>query len=345
MLNKKGKDIVCVGTYFDNGKKLGITEDLLIFLNKHKEKLNFDILLVSRSYVPERLQKHIDFLIFDKSNDILIHEGNSSANTVYDTRDGFVVYTSFENVKNTIIPAIYNFIHGLNYSKYMGYDNIHFMEYDMNPCDEILTEIKDNSEILKNREVDYVLYTNEIDSMVGGFFSTSLKDNKVKLFGEYNPDKFIEITNERINKDYISATCEKITLGEILKSKCNVLYKDYINIKSFHNIISHKTKIIVSFYFDEINKTYGCFVANISDEDLFDLSLELVYKNEKILTLNNFDLKVGWWIDRPNLIKKIEISDESSVICNVNEKLFANYTFDSYEKFEHFFKKNKKILK
>jgi len=345
MLNKKGKDIVCVGTYFDNGKKLGITEDLLIFLNKHKKGLNFDILLVSRSPVPERLQKHVDFLLFDKSNDILIYEGNSSANTVYDTRDGFLVYTSFENVKNTVIPAIYNFIHGLNYSKYMGYDNIHFMEYDMNPCDKILNEIKDNSKILKNREVDYILYSDKVDSMVGGFFSTTLRDNKVELFGEYNPDKFEEITNERIDKDYISATCEKIFLGEIIKSKCNIVYKDYNKIKLFHNIINHKSKIIVSFYFDDINKSYGVFVANTSDGDLFGLSLEVLYKNEKILTIDNFDLKVGWWIDRPNLIKNIEISDESTVLCNINEKRFANYTFDSYEKFKSFFKKNKKVLK
>jgi len=344
MLNKKGKDIVCIGTYFDNGKKLGITEDLLIFLNKHKEKLNFDILLVSRSYVPERLQKHVDFLLFDKSNDILIHEGNSTANTVYDTNFGFLIYTSFENVKNTVIPAIYNFIHGLNYSKYMGYDNIHFMEYDMNPCDKILNEIKDNSEILKTGNVDYVLYTDNIDSMVGGFFSTTLKNNKVKLFGGYNPDKFLEITNERIGKDFISATCEKIFLGEIIKEKCNVVYKNYNIIKSFHNIVTHNSKFIVSFYFDEDKKTYGGFVANTSDENLFGLSLELLYKNKKILIIDNFDLNVGCWIDEPNLIKNIEISDESNVVCNINGKLYANYTFDCYNKFESFFKKNKKVL-
>jgi hypothetical protein len=344
MLNKNGKDIVCVGAYCDNEKKINMVEKLLIFLNENKERLNFDILLVSRTHVPKKIQEYVDFLIFDKSNHLLKYDGYSPANTVFDNYHGCVVYSSFENTNTTIIPATYNFIHGLNYSKYMGYDSMHYMEYDKIPCEKLLNEIDDNSKILKNDNIDYVLYYNDIDSINGSMHSTSLRQSKVELFNVYNPEKLIEIANERLLQVGLSASSEKIFLGLIKDSGCNIFYKNFDILKTFTDLITHKSKIMVSFYYDENYENYGCFIANISDEDLTSLSLELLYKNEKILIIDNFDLKSLCWMDQNNVIKNIEIGDDSTIVCNINGKLYANYTFDTYKKYEFFFKTNKKVV-
>jgi len=344
MLNKKGKDIVCVGAYCDNEKKINMVENLLSFLNENKERLKFDILLVSRTHVSKKIQEYVDFLIFDKSNDLLKYEGYSTANTVFDTLDGVTVYSSFENTNTTIIPAMYNFVHGLNHSKYMGYDNMHYIEYDMIPCKELLNEIKDNCRVLGNNDIDYVLYSDTLDSIDGSFLSTSLRENKIELFKQYNPEKLVEITNERMFNSDLSATAEKIVLSLIKNSNCNIFYKNFDVIKLFSNLVTHKSDLMVSFYFDKNYQNYGCFIANISDKDLTNISLELLYKNKIILNIKNINLKSSWWYDQNNVLKDIEIGDDSTIVCNINGKLYANYTFDDYSKFESFFKKNKKVL-
>ena len=66
--------------------------------------------------------------------------------------------------------------------------------------------------------------------------------------------------------------------------------------------------------------------------------------DKQILIIDNFDLKTLCWMDQNNVIKNIEIGDDSTIVCNINGKLYANHTFDTYKKYEFFFKTNKKVV-
>lgn len=343
MKNLNNKNIVCVGSYFDNEIKLSMTENILEFLFKNKEKMNTDIMLVSKSVVPERLFKYVDYLVYDKKNDLIKSFGRSPATTLYDTKCGYKISSNFENTINTTIPALNIFISGHINSVYLGYKNMHFLEYDMEISEEIVSQFIDNNNLLENKNIDFIIYSDVKDSMVGGFFSLSLKNDKNNFFKKYDPNFLIEEINKRMDNNITSATCEKIVLNYINKTTDKVYVKNYNEIKHFHNKILHKTKLISTLYYDKSKNTYGIFIGNISNE-FIKIETFKCYLNEKnILDVKGVNLDVNGWYEYYDVISDLPLSDDFELIFKINGDVFANYKFDSKDSVIKFFEHNKKI--
>lgn len=343
MKNLVNKNIICVGTYFNNELKLNITENILEFLFNNKEKINADIMLISKSVVPEKLFKYVDYLIYDKKNELIKTYGESVATTIYDTKYGYKILSNFENTVNTTIPALNIFNSGLVNSLYLGYNNMHFVEYDVEPSKDIIEQLIDNNKILNDDDIDFIIYSDEKDEMVGGFFSLSLNNKEMDFFNKYDPEGIVKEINQRMNNTNMSATCEKIVLYHIQKYTKKIHTKKYQEIKHFHNKVSHKTKILSTLYYDEINNTYGIFIANISTDNIVIKTFECFLNKNKIFHKEGINLNVNDWAEYYNVIKEIPLNEECELIFKINDSVFANYKFDSKESITKFFKKNKKI--
>ena len=343
MKNLSNKNIICVGTYFNNKTKLNMTEKTLEFLFKNKNKLNSDIMLVSKSIVPEKLFKYIDYLVYDKKNELIESFGVSSAITEYDTKFGYKIYSNFENTINTTIPALNIFISGLINGLYLGYKNMHFIEYDVTPSDNIINQLINNNKLLDDKSVEFVIYSDKPDSMVGGFFSVSLNHDKSDFFKKYDPNNLLNELNKRLNSENLSATCEKIILHNINKTPNKVLIKSYDEIKDFYGKITHKTKIISTMFYDNRRETYGVFIGNISNEDIQIKRFECLLNERKILDVRNINLNLNDWLEYYDIILNESLIHGNELIFKIDDKIFANYKFNNKDDFMNFFKKNKKL--
>ena len=124
------KDIFVVDCWPDNESK----ENDLIKLIKTLKTYNVPILLTGHFPVKAEIQKMVDYYIFDKKNDILLSkdfESHSVSSGRWTNMGGYRIdneheyhhdYAIWETMRNAF-----------NFCKYLGKENIHFLEYDNIP--------------------------------------------------------------------------------------------------------------------------------------------------------------------------------------------------------------------
>ena len=121
-------DIFVLGAWPNTEEK---ENDLLDCINRLRAFKDIPILLVSHYPIKSEIQKLVDYYIFDKSNDLLLHSEYSE----YNLHDMRWTQMSDHRVENQMEYhhdyAIWvSMQHAFNFCKYLNKTQIHYMEYD-----------------------------------------------------------------------------------------------------------------------------------------------------------------------------------------------------------------------
>ena len=115
------KNIVIIGTHPNDKHKMELLEKCIDGI----KPLGYDIMVVSHFPVSERIQQKVDYVLYDKENQIL--DSDSTPDWVYLTENFTVINSSFEG---HILAVCKNIVNGVNYAKSLKYDFFYYLEYD-----------------------------------------------------------------------------------------------------------------------------------------------------------------------------------------------------------------------
>jgi hypothetical protein len=130
------KELIAVSTHCPTLEKRKVLLELLLGLQKYRDK--YDLLLVSHQPVSETICELVD-IIYDRFNDIL--EDFELTNSFTFENSDFLITSSLVFPRSTHL-AVYTMVYNsINFAKFNGYRNLHYVEYDLMPENlQIITE-------------------------------------------------------------------------------------------------------------------------------------------------------------------------------------------------------------
>lgn len=178
------KDLISVFAYCPDNHRKKILNELLEKLQPLRDK--YDLLVVSHSTISDVSTELFDYFYFDTKNDLLFDF--DVTNKFWFTTNEFDINSSLVYPFSTHL-AIYSLIYySINFTKFMGYDKIHFIEYDINLNDLELINMVNS----KLDEYDNVMFMRESDGWVYGTYFASNTNNLDYEKFLYNREKIID---------------------------------------------------------------------------------------------------------------------------------------------------------
>jgi hypothetical protein len=293
------KSLLSIFSYCPDADRKKILHDLLIDLQSCRDK--FDILVVSHSEIGIEDLSLLDYFYFDKNNDLLYDF--DLTNKFWFFNDDFVINSSLVYPYSTHL-AIYRLLYySLNFCKFMGYDKIHFIEYDINlPNLDLISEVDGDLD-----HYDNVMFKskNEDGWVYGTYFSSNVE--RKNLDSKFDRNKII---NQLLNS--YNRMTEDITPRILEENERCTLYKTLEELDPAG--IFHKS--------DQHNERLGWCVPVCSEEgeDLFIFIFNEFgeyFSIEILIDSNPLNLETeskGVW----NLINIGKISDINSIIIKIN---------------------------
>lgn len=185
----KKRSLIVVTSYTPDLEKKLVEINILKKLQEVRN--SFDILLISHTPSTEVSINLVDFFIYDKKN-TLIYEPNYKPSFWIKIHNFFIDTTQY--FRYTTHLAIFRLM-GIanNFAKYMKYEKIHFIEYDLDlqNCDVIYdvdNELNDN---------DSVVFTLENGWLFGCYFSYKLESHD--FLNDFDEEKFKKFLNKTDN--------------------------------------------------------------------------------------------------------------------------------------------------
>lgn len=326
--------IISISAYCPDEERLEILRSLLVSLDNYRG--DFDILVCTGTSIPEDFYTFFDHLIYDSSNDLLDSPDllpliNYNPSGV----DWCMSSSYFQWRKNTHLPAKWKFMSSLKYAKSLGYDVMHFTEFD--------TSIDHSTglDFLKplfsdlNEDLGFVTFSHG-PGYAGIPFSVDLRKNFPSEWFHYPTFRKNEI--EKIKKLRIEGKTATEIIAYLdfveLFGPSGVLDVDRSNLGG--NKFGFYSKIPVSVnkyfcvYYDNERDKVGFFIG-VNGTGIFESSLEIFVNGNNVFSLpegNNF----SGWSDR-DLDVHIEDLREIKYIFEGQEKI---HTFETTEDRETF---------
>lgn len=199
------KDLLAIFAFCPDNHRKTILNDLLIQLQPLRN--NYDILVLSHSSISDLSCDLIDYFYFDSKNELLYDF--DLTNKFWFTTDGFSINSSLVYPFSTHL-AIYSLLYySINFTKYMGYNKIHFIEYDINLTNPNLIDTINNH----LNDYDNVMFVRESDGWVyGTYFASNTKTLDYNNF-TYNREKIINEIKNIENRMTESLTPQFLTKG------------------------------------------------------------------------------------------------------------------------------------
>ena len=209
-------DVIIIGAYLDNDFKIDICEQTI----KNLKKYNREIILSSHYYIPEKIQKLVDYIIIDIVNNKTnfdIGQNHITPNYWHKTyNDIFFILDPYKSINYSY--GVYSMIlNAVNLAKRIKKDIFHYVEFD------ILIEEEDYlnriSEILKYKKGYFRL--NSSDFFEATFYScdTTLFLNKMK---NYTTEEFYN--DMGYYESFLKKQLDKEDI--LIENKENVKYKE-----------------------------------------------------------------------------------------------------------------------
>lgn len=130
------KDLILITTYVPDDKRQQLLRKFVYSINNEK----YDIMISSHSFVPQDIFDRADYVVYEKKNDIDFDIENKFY--FYFHGEDFTIKTTEVKKFNHFIPVIRHISSGLLYAKALGYDIVHYFEYD--------SLIEDDEELIEN---------------------------------------------------------------------------------------------------------------------------------------------------------------------------------------------------
>jgi len=295
----KTKDLILITAYCPDKKRRNLLRDLVISLQSVKGE--YDIMISSHSPIPEEIAEYVEYTYYDSSNKILTDiDFLSSAWFTPDAKS--IIYSSYVSSGNTYLAILRLWIPAVSMAKTMGYENIHFLEYDaiINNPDLFRTNTK------RLEEFECVFYTSSgtNDGFLIGYYICCRLNSFPEEFGLYDEEKI-----KKILLDSESKNPEDI-VKKIFQKKKSIHLK-FDGITDSGNILGLNQNV------------WGWFVPYFSGDFLYFLGwntssdtpseIKVIYNDDRVLSLK---VNPGCWSIRKicpyEEISKIEIIVNSS---------------------------------
>lgn len=158
------KELIAISAHCPTPEKRQILLELLLSLQPYRE--NYDLLIASHHPISETFCELVDFVIYDRFNDVI--EDFDLTNSFTFENSNFLIKSSLVFSKSTH-PAVYSIIcNSINFAKFNGYRNLHYVEYDLLPAN--LEVIKYASKILIDHD-SFLVYNFDAEWTHGPYFS------------------------------------------------------------------------------------------------------------------------------------------------------------------------------
>ena len=179
------KDLIIICNYSPDPKRKEILLSLLLKLQNLRER--FDLMISTHSKLDIVFQELVDLIYYDKKN-VILDDFNHTP-LFYFVNEGFTIISSKVYPTTTHLTIMRLIDPTWNFAKFMNYEKIHFIEYDLNfNSDSIFYQV---SEILEN--TDSVMFKTEGGFPLGCYFATKKKNtfnifDQKQLLNELNND-------------------------------------------------------------------------------------------------------------------------------------------------------------
>ena len=315
-------DLIVITSYHPTLKQEDMLRNLVNnILNLSK---NFDIMISSHSYIPKDICDKVNYVIYDKENKILTGDEYRATLWVKLT-DNYKINTQYVGNQNTMLTAWKLSISAFSFSKSLGYEKIHKIEYDTIVND--LSEFEDNSKLLD--EHDTIFYASEenfppfniknISGMVQSFKTSKIPP----LLLSYNEDKIMEYYYKKGKN-----------IPEILRHLAEIENGNKIYYKPLH--LLNTPQIKTALVHRSNNNWYVPYYDSKGDELRF-----LVRKNQPDTPNPKIELIVNNNYQKLNLptspqywyhIPLMDFEEVNTLKVLVNDKLFYEIDFTSLDK-------------
>lgn len=193
------KDLITIFAFCPDFERKKILQDLLDSLQCKRE--SYDIMVVSHSPISDLSLDMVDYFYFDKENPLL--RDFDTTNRFWFRGENIMVHTSLVYPTSTHLTIYRLIYYTINFSKFMGYDKTHFIEYDIKMDDYRLVD-EVNSKL---DEVDNVMFQGDDGWVWGTYFATNNKNLETSdfLFDENKIMEDLKNTENRMT-EYVTPT-------------------------------------------------------------------------------------------------------------------------------------------
>lgn len=311
------RELILITSHTSNDKK----EQLLRELVNDVVDKDYDIMISTHIFIPKDIFEKSNYVICDRENKILTDINHKSV-MIFEDYDFKV--SSTETFKgNHGFAMIKLLLNGLSYAKKLGYEKVHFFEYDTRIYN--ISEIEKNSKLLERYNI--IFYTTPSFPLPSAPISFNL--NKVS-------DEWFELSDEKI-LDFFNGYSSKLSeeYERILIDKSPpVLCKDKEQLKDDNIIVGlHNERAPNSWMvpvYDEISKKIFFFGWNTDSEKT--LEINLIINKSSIITVN-----IG-----PKIwnFRELELFDKIQNLTLIIDNEISNYWDFSKINFKTFTSKN-----
>lgn len=323
------KDLILISAYCPDEERKTLLAECIESIQPIKK--DFDILIASHSYIPENIARLVDYVIYDRDNE-LITDWDLMNTPWFSPHENLTIVSSLIS-KSSVYLAVYKImISALGFAKNLGYKTVHFIEYDSRLSD--YSELYDNSQILsKYVAVQYKKeYKNFERNLAGavGFFQSFNIQKLNKLFTNFDREQLLTILQQSPNK-----TNEIINHHILTMDGETVLFKDYsklIQNGNFFNLSENTTKDLLDDwtvpYYDTKSGKINVLVWNSKKDS--PISAQFIINKTQLVSINEVN-KFEWKISETDLIENV---NEILVIVNNQVKCHIDLsTTDQKQKF------------
>lgn len=321
------KSLIVIAGYGIKNHNKRVEVELLNKLQPLRDE--YDILYISHTHANELIQDLIDYSIYDSKNS-LIYDFNYKPMFWWGNDDFYIETT--EKYRFCTHNSIFRMMSmASNFSKFMKYKKLHYIEYDIDLQD--INVIKEVDNHLNNS--DTVVFIKEENNWLFGCYFAFKPDN-------YN---FLDDFDEKKFLSYLSLTDNNFT-ERVLKSLLisDKKYKKLVYENYFNNV-GQKIKSLVkedrlSWTVPVYNEINGKMEFFINVDQKVNNNIKIITNDDYCITFNITKEDFNKWMTKSILsvekVKKIE--------CYINGKLDYILDFNKIN-INEFIKRNKIVYK
>ena len=307
---EKTKDLILILNYSPDNKRQELLRTLVNDVNNDE----FDIMIVTHSFVPQDISDKVDYIIYEKEN-LLLTDIKSKYQMVF-SNDDFTVKTTECKKYNHGFTVLRLILLGLKSAKNLDYVKVHLFEYDCEIKSDV--EIKDNSKLLDTHPIIWYKWAHF------PYPTAPVSYNLLEI-----SDSWFNISKEKL-MDYFNGdrtnAAEEYHMGLINESN-NVLTKDMkllenigVKIQLNSDITEHQWVVPV---YDNNSKKMVLF--SWGKDEIKNMEIKLIVNDSIIL---NYTVKPGCWI-----LRDIgDINSIQSIIILVNDTMRNSIDFTKIDK-------------
>ena len=306
------KELILITSHAPSNKKQELLRDLV----NNTKGGGYDIMISTHVFVPKDIVDSVDFIFYEKDNKLLTDLKHKKVMN-FGSKDGTLKVCTTETFKyNHAFAMIKLLVNGLSFAKQLGYEKVHFFEYDtkINSFDEI----QKNSELLEEYNVIYYVPP----GLPWPSAPISLNLNKVSesWFNISNDSlmKFFDKHNSKLSEEY-----EQIMInnsGKSLNKEHKILFENGINVGLHCEV--EKNSWMVPVYHQPSDKLM-----------FFGWSKDTTEVIEVILIINKNRIKKHNINPYSWVIREIDTFDSIDTISIIiNGEMFNNIDFSKIDK-------------